>query len=100
MCNGAGIVPEAKKRNMGYSRSYIHAFSGSGYFPTAEVKATEWSAIAHIGHPTAEQRVMQFNGHYYIGQPVCRSSTWWKIPISEWADFKLHFNKVFKKSLT
>jgi hypothetical protein len=111
-CKGSGIRPEFAKKNIGYSRALVQSFQGEGdnnnmidngygklvpdpYFPKYVIPST-WEVIGNDGHPTAEQRVMLWAGFYYIGQPVCRSSTWYKVPPEQWAEFKKHYKKAFK----
>jgi hypothetical protein len=102
-CKGSGVRPDKAKSNVGYSKAFAEGFRGGKqddpYFP-AEVQPTTWEVIGMPGHPTAEHRAMFWEGFYYVGQPVCRSSTWYKVPPEQWGEFKKHFNKAYKKAIS
>jgi hypothetical protein len=112
-CKGSGTRPDRAKNNIGYSRHFVQSFQGrpnpnvlhvdkydgreypDPFFP-GEVQPTTWEVIALHGHSSAEHRVMFWDGFYYVGQPVCRSSTWYKVPPDQWAEFKKHYKKALK----
>ena len=76
-CMGSGILQD------GY-------FNGEG---KVEVKK-----IANENHETAIEMLMEDNDYYYIGQPICQGSTWFKFPKNIKEDFisfykKTHYGK-------
>jgi hypothetical protein len=97
-CNGSGFLPESKKHTMGYSKAFVKQYAGNGYFPKNQDRMVKLSAIAHIGHPTAEMQLLKEGSNYYIGQPICRSSTWFKVPNVDFELFVYHYNKTHKKT--
>lgn len=99
-CKGCGRVPDAKKKQIGYSRYYIEQFRGDSYFPADQSGMTRILAIGSIGHPTAEEWVIKDCTFMYIGQPICRSSTWYKVPIDNWNEFLIHYDKALKRNVS
>ena len=112
-CKGTGKRPASSKNNKGYSRAFINSLMGQPdndnliddgngqlkadpYFPLNKSGMRLLEIISNIGHPTAECQVLVRDGIYYVGQPVCRSSTWWRVPADQWEEFKKHFNKCHK----
>lgn len=94
-CNGSGVIPDAKKSTLKYSKSFIDQFLMKGFFPES-LNADKICAFAFIGHPTAEFQVLKDADNYYVGQPICRASGWYKVPLAHFEDFKKYHNKFFK----
>lgn len=109
MCAGTGSLPESKSKTVTYARSFIDQFKQSGFFPYTRFACRKQDGLAEaamekvqrIGaeHPTAERWIMTDGGAYYIGQPVCRSSDWYKLPIDALEDFSRYYSKVYKHNI-
>lgn len=97
-CNGTGVLPDIKRKAVGYSKEFIKSFAGSSFFPEDQTGMNKLVCLSFEGHPTAEQWLMCDGNFFYIGQPVCRSSTWWKVPVELFGEFRNHYNKVYKKT--
>lgn len=107
-CNGSGSLPAKASKNKGFSVAFIADFAGStykgtefnidGFFPN-HLPLSIVSVIGFEGHLTAERQLLKDDNAYYIGQPVCRSSTWWRVPMDQWSEFKKHYLKVYKQQL-
>lgn len=115
-CKGTGKRPDRAKNNIGYSKAFIKGFQGQPnpdiiltdhmgckyadpFFPRT-VQPKEWEVIKFPGHTSAEYRAMFWDGFYYVGQPVCRSSEWYKVPPDQWEEFKKHYLKATKTPIT
>lgn len=98
LCNGSGELPDAKKCNVGYSRQFIRVYMQEGFFPENHSFALI-APISFIGHETAEEQLLEDTDSYYIGQPVCRASGWYKIPKSQMSEFCKHYKKALKRSI-
>lgn len=98
-CKGSGKRPDSAKKNIGYSRHFVEGFSGKGFFPEDQSNIVTVVAIGFIGHPTAEERIMTDGEFMYIGQPICRSSIWYKVPNADWQEFLNHYHKAYKRNL-
>lgn len=95
LCKGAKTLPARAANNIGFSQQFINGFRQNSYFP-ADLRADRIKLISDP-HPTAESWVL-FDGEIvYIGQPVCRSSMWWAIPVAMWDEFKKHYKRVLGK---
>lgn len=98
-CKGSGILGHRSINSKGYSECFVADFFGVNlfpnepYFPADQSKMTVLEVFCNIGHPTAEYKVMKDNEFYYVGQPICRGSSWYAIPIDRWEEFKKHWNK-------
>jgi len=93
---GSGVLPDAKKHTVKYSNSYVRQYLQGGYF-SGEGKI-EVKKILNENHKTAVKMLMKDNNYYYIGQPVCGGSNWFKFPKSIYNEFikfykKTHFGK-------
>jgi hypothetical protein len=99
-CMGSGRLPEAKKKNIGYSRAFVKQFMQPGFFPEDQSGLKKVKCIGFEGHETAEKWLMINCGDYYLGQPVCRASGWYKIPVADFSEFAKHYKKAFKDDLT
>ena len=91
-CMGSGILPDSKKHTVKYSVSYVKQFLQDGYF-NGEGKV-EVKKIANENHETAIEMLMEDNDYYYIGQPICQGSTWFKFPKNIKEDFKSFYKKT------
>ena len=96
-CNGAGILAAPKKSTVKYSVSYCLPFAGPGFFPAEYQHMEKILCIGFNGHPTAEQWILKDEEFYYIGQPVCRSSTWWKVPKDTFIEFLENYDKAWRQ---
>lgn len=96
-CGGTGTVI-LKTSSMTYAKTVCYSYQQSGFFyPTEETKKIQ--CIAFEGSDTGEKWVMSDSECYYIGQPVCHASGWYKVPASEWDGFKKLYNKAFKTNI-
>jgi hypothetical protein len=95
-CNGAGSIPEPKRMTIGYARAFVEQYAGAGFFPEDQSSMTRIVRLSTEDHPTAEKWLMRDASHFYVGQPVCRSSIWYKVPESEFEAFLKHYNKGYK----
>ena len=98
-CRGAGVLVEKKQGTVKYSRAFINEYRQRGYCPEADISTEKIVCIECEGHPTAEKWVMRKNGSYIIGQPVCRASGWYIIPVFAMPEFLKHYNKVNKTTI-
>lgn len=110
-CVGTGNIPPSKKHTLSFAKAFIYQFDaddpivrkedldagGDGFFPKY-LTAVKLYAYAHL-NSTAEMQVLLDDNFYYVGQPICRSSIWFKIPIDSWVDFKKYYQKVYRVSL-
>lgn len=110
-CNGSGQVAEPRRGTITYARIFVNTYAraghdvsdvsmgGDGFFPEVVAKCGEvqYAFGRYIGHATAEHRVVYYDGHYYVGQPICRSSTWYRVPEDVWEEFIVHYNKANAK---
>jgi len=106
-CNGSGSLPDTKKHTKAYAQAFIDQYgdrvqqeSGADcFFPKYAIEnATKLYSVYGEGE-TWEFAVMKDETHYYVGQPVCRSSVWWKVPIDQWIDFVKYIFKAKKIEL-
>lgn len=99
MCGGSGTIPETKKNTKSYSEAFLKQYAQPGFFPEDQSSMVKVKCIGFEGHPTAERWIMMDEDSIYIGQPVCMSSDWYKISLSEFHSFVPHFEKVKKISV-
>lgn len=88
-----------KKLLMQEGVEFCNKFYHIDRFPQGFTNVTALAVLGNVGHPTTEERLLLVDGHYYIGQPVCRGCGWYKVPAIEWEQFKVCFIKAYKFSL-
>ncbi len=99
-CKGTGKLNSPKVRPVTYARAFcLQFYQRVGFFPEDQSKMQRLVCTGFEGHATAEEWVLKDDEFYYLGQPVCRSSTWWKIPYAQYADFVKNYLKAYKKQL-
>src|SRR5689334_10671717 len=99
-CNGSGSIPDAKKKNLGYSKAFIGEYLQRGFFPEDQSGMEKIKCIGMEGHLTAEIWILKDADFFYIGQPVCRASLWYKIPLASFPEFLIHYIKAFKLTIS
>lgn len=77
------------------ARKFVKQYAGTGFFPEDQSDMTRLVRMSEK-HPTAEKWLLQDDDFFYIGQPVCRSSIWYKVPASDFAEFMRHYNVAYK----
>lgn len=98
-CGGSGLLGYRSANTIGYAKRFVLDFYGiimfpnEPLFPKDQYKMTVLEVIYNHGHPTAEYKVLKDNDFYYVGQPVCRGGNWYAVPISQWEEFKKHWNR-------
>jgi hypothetical protein len=97
-CNGTGVVPDPKKGTVSHSKMFVNQFLNNTFFPEDQ---TGMEIVKRLKYPgeTAEKDVLKDDTFFYVGQPVCRSSTWWKIPHSQFTEFAEHYMKSYKENI-
>lgn len=97
-CNGTGTRYLSPK-SVTAGRAFINKYLQSGFFPENQSEMTKIFCYGYPEHETAQQWVLKNCDFYYFGQPICRSSTWYKVPLNEVSEFIEHFNKVTKSTV-
>lgn len=92
-CRGTGKINEPKNGGITYSRAFINQYLQKGFFPAGLSYIPAIQILSNPGHATAEQRLLLIGNEYYIGQPICRGSIWYRIPTNDFDTFKKHWNK-------
>lgn len=104
LCMGSGWLPKSKKKNIGYSKTFVSGFMQPGFSPSIEdLETAGFSLIRWTGyedHPTAKQGLFTDNKHIIYCQPICRAGMWFKVPLLDFPEFCEHYLKAFKKDLS
>jgi len=90
-CMGSGVLAKGKKHTVKYAVSYVRQFLQDGYFNG--IDKVEVKKIENKYHKTAVTMLMEDSNFYYIGQPICGGSTWFKFPKEVYSDFVGFYKK-------
>jgi hypothetical protein len=101
-CKGTGKLKKAAEKSISFANRFILQYDGKQpgmvdcYFPADQSKMTVVQIIGNHGHATAEWKVMKDDLFFYVGQPICRGSRWYKIPAENFMEFVKYFNRAYK----
>ena len=98
-CNGTGIIPDSKKGTVSYANGYLSQFRYDTYFPEDQSNIKMIHCFDLKEHPTAKFWLMEEGNFYLVGQPICRTSLYYKFPKSELTTFVKFYKKVWKKDI-
>lgn len=110
MCCGTGNIPEVKNKTVAYAQAFIKQFQMDGFFPYTRLAGNKHEEMAEIPleqvhcygakeHPTAQSWIMKDATYYYVGQPICRASIWYRFPLDALQEFAKYYLKAKKTDI-
>ena len=83
-CKGSGKITY-RPTSITFAETFVRQYMQDGYFHKDD--NMELVSVLDWGGQTAELQLLKDNKFYYIGQPVCHASSWYKVLSSEWDGF-------------